>query len=339
MTTFVPDFNQLLKVLHCEKPDRPVLFELFMNMPLYERFAGHSVDSNDVLGYMKTEIDGFIGAGYDYATVSGSNFGFNRGSRPSKKTISLNDSSLIYDRESYEKYVWNDPDAYDYSHLEKIKPYLPENFKLMVMGPGGVLENVTRIVGYDNLCLMLYDDEDLAAEIFNQVGSRLLKYYQNSVGYDSVGLLMSNDDWGFNTQTFLTVEQMRKYVFPWHKKYVEVAHNADKPIVLHSCGNASEIMEDIIEDMGYDGKHSFEDNICPIEETYKQYGGRIALLGGIDIDFLTRSDEKAISERCEKMLKLAESKGGYALGSGNSIPEFIPYEKYYAMINEAYKLR
>ena len=35
-----PDFNQLLTVLRNEEPERPVLFELFMNVPLYELVNG-----------------------------------------------------------------------------------------------------------------------------------------------------------------------------------------------------------------------------------------------------------------------------------------------------------
>ena len=90
-------------------------------------------------------------------------------------------------------------------------------------------------------------------------------------------------------------------------------------------------MEDIICDMKFDGKHSYEDNIISAEEAYRRWGGRIAILGGIDVDFLIRSECGVITERCRKMLELAQEKGGYALGSGNSIPEYIPNEKYFAM--------
>ena len=203
--------------------------------------------------------------------------------------------------------------------------------KLMVSGPCGVLENVISIVGYDNLCLMLYDDPELVQAIFDRVGGILLEYYEKCVVYDTVGLLMLNDDWGFNTQTMLSVADMRKYVFPWHKRMVEAAHRNGKLAVLHSCGYMADIMEDVIEDMKFDGRHSYEDNIIPVEEAYRRWGGRIAILGGLDVDFLVRSTPEEIVARAKNMLRLAEEKGGYALGSGNSIPYYIPNEKYFAM--------
>jgi hypothetical protein len=35
-----PNFENLLKVLKMQKPDRPTLFEFFLNRPLYLRIAG-----------------------------------------------------------------------------------------------------------------------------------------------------------------------------------------------------------------------------------------------------------------------------------------------------------
>lgn len=65
---------------------------------------------------------------------------------------------------------------------------------------------------------------------------------------------------------------------------------------------------------------------------YDTYGRRVAIIGGIDLDFLIRSDADAIRKRCFGMLEKSYERGGYALGSGNSIPGYVPIEKYEAMI-------
>jgi uroporphyrinogen decarboxylase len=188
-------------------------------------------------------------------------------------------------------------------------------------------------VGYDNLCIMIYDEPELARQIFDDVGSRLLRYYQQIAGHDSVCALISNDDWGFKTQTMLSPADMRRYVFPWHKKIVEMSHIHNKPVILHSCGFHDDIMDDIIEDMKYDAKHSFEDAIQPIEEAYEKYKGRIALLGGLDLHFVCTKTPDEIRGRAVKMLERAAAAGGYALGTGNSVPEYVPDEGYFAMVD------
>ncbi len=326
-----PDFeNNLLRILQKKKPQRGTIYELFLNNEYYERLSGHSWDKKTELSYMQMVIDAMAAAGYDYAPYCGT-MHFPKKNRKRASTTSLNGSSTIYDWESYEKYVWPDPDAYDYSFLTKLGEYLPEGMKLCVRGPGGVIENVIDIVGYDNLCYMIYDEPELVQTIFDDVGSRLVKYYQNSVEADTVGFLCSNDDWGFNTQTFLSVKDMRKYVFPWHKKIVEVSHKAGKPCKLHSCGRFDEVITDIVDDIGYDGRHSYEDNIMPVEEAYELLQGKIAVMGGIDMSFITTASPDEIYKRSRAMLERSADRGGYVLGSGNSIPVYVPFENFLAM--------
>jgi len=332
---YQPDINELLRVLDKKRPSRPVLFELFMNPTVYKLLAGYKPDDDTVDAQNRVLIDAFHAGGYDYATIHASDFTFPVRARATQKTASLNDGFVITDEKSFEEYKWPDPEDFDYSPLDSLGKYMPDGMKLMVLGPCGVLENAIMLVGYENLCYMLIDEPDLVERIFTEVGTRLLKYYEIAAGHDAVGVVMVNDDWGFKTQTFLSPKDMRRFVFPWHKKIVETAHKNNKPAILHSCGYAGEIMDDIIDDIKFDGKHSYEDIILPVEENYKRWGSRISILGGMDVDFLIQSSPEDIRKRSDMMLDLAEEHGSYALGSGNSIPEYIPYDNYRAMIDAA----
>lgn len=336
-----PDFNNLLKVLDRKTPDRPTLFEFFLNVPLYEKLAGDEVVSKNQDwqwgSICSVTVNAFKNAGYDYLTCYGSDFRFPQEEVAHKATVSLNDSNLIYDRESFNAYDWPEPTSFDYSRLANAEEILPDGMKLIVWGPGGVLENIISLVGYESLCMMLIDNPSLAEDIFNAVGERFVKYYQLCAKYDSVGALISNDDWGFKTQTMLSPSDMRKYIFGWHRKIVEVIHQANKPAILHSCGNLDRVMDNIICDMKYDAKHSYEDNIEPIEAAYDRLSDRIALLGGIDLDFVCRSKPEQIKQRCQDMLDKSAKKGAYALGTGNSVPEYVPDENYFAMISTVFE--
>ncbi len=327
MRTREPDFSQLHRVLRREKPERPVLFELFMNWKVYERFGGLGW-TEDGRESTRRLIHAFAAGGYDYASTAASAFGFPTNAKPHAQTTTLNGNSVITDWASFEQYRWPDPEAHGNAGLDHALTYMPEGMKLMIMGPGGVLENVISLMGYDNLCFAVYEEPELVRRVFEEVGSRLVKYYAIAAPHPAVGMIMSNDDWGFNTQTMLSPAHMREYVFPWHRKIVETAHRYGKPIALHSCGCLTEVMDDII-GMGYDAKHSYEDNIMPVEECYRRWGDRIAILGGVDMDFLVRAPVEAIRQRCLALLAMGER--GYALGSGNSIPEYVPDEKYDAM--------
>ena len=329
-----PDYTQILKVLQKKVPDRPTLFEFFMNGTIYEELGGSEAPvRKDAYDNSRKVMYAFKNGGYDYVTCGASAFRFPSGERVSKSSYSINDGHVITDWESYEKYEWLDPDSYEAEVLDAIAPDLPEGMKIISGGPGGVLENAISLVGYDNLCIMIYDEPDLAKKIFEDIGSRLVRYYEYVAAHESTCAIISNDDWGFKTQTMLSPAHMREYVFPWHKKIVEVGHKQNKPVILHSCGFHADIMEDIIEDMGFDAKHSYEDTIQTVEDAYEQYKGRIAILGGIDVDFIFTRTPAEVAERSRRMIERSEKIGGYALGTGNSVPEFVPKENYYAMID------
>jgi uroporphyrinogen decarboxylase len=328
------DFRRIEKILRREPADRPVLFEFFLNGDLYAHLAGERPDPADPRSAARIAVRGFAAAGYDYATIN-CGLAFPHRDIHHESTRSLNDGAMITDRASFDAYPWPDVDACDYSLIDRLAPALDPGMKFIGYGPGGVLENVIQLTGYDNLCFMLADDPGLVEDVFAAVGSRLVRHYEILRQFRTVGALISNDDWGFKTQTMLSPEDMRRHVFPWHRRIVEAIHAAGLPAILHSCGNLRDVMDDIVDDMGYDAKHSYEDNIQPVEEAYEEYGARIAILGGIDLDFICRSTPAEIDARSRAMLARTAVRGGYALGSGNSIPGYVPVENYLAMIRAA----
>lgn len=177
-----PRFENLLKVLGRERPEWPTLFEFFLNQPFYEKLTGKELGEEGrdwKFGRLNPIVtEAFMRAGYDYVTVIATDMTFNAGEIEKKQTISLNAGHAISDRASFESYAWPEPDSDDYSDLEKAKDVLPEGMKVIVYGPCGVLENVIALVGFESLCMMLVDDAELAKDIFDAVGERLVRYYE-----------------------------------------------------------------------------------------------------------------------------------------------------------------
>jgi uroporphyrinogen decarboxylase len=336
---FQPDIELLYKVLRREKTERPVLFEFIINLELCREAAGLDVQPPPgTLDYYRMVMDAFRNLGYDYAPVytwKSGLFSFPKGEHDSLASRSQNQGALITDRESFESYPWPDAESGNYELYRQLSAYLPDGMKLLGFSNGGILENATDIVGFETLCMIYLTDPELTSEIFRNIGERLLKFYSIVASMDSVGACVVNDDWGFKTQTMFPPEMMEKYVFPYTRKIVEVIHANGKQAILHSCGNVKDIMDVIIDDLKLDGKHSFEDGIYPVEDAWDWWSGRIAIMGGIDVDYLARKTPEEIYMRSLRLLEKTSGTGGYALGSGNSIPDFIPRENYLAMLRAA----
>jgi len=59
------------------------------------------------------------------------------------------------------------------------------------------------------------------------------------------------------------------------------------------------------------------------------------VLGGIDVDILAAGTPEQVRKRARTLIEVCGSRGRYAVGSGNSIPSYIPVENYLAMVDEA----
>lgn len=328
-----PDFENLLAVLRREAPSRPTLFE-FIGAP--QVMLGEEPVEGPREEKLHQAFRCYLENGYDFTPIPAWLTGFLtfvQGERHKEASVSQNEGGLIKNEADFESYPWPDPDAADYDQVLDWAQMLPDGARFIAMSPAGVMENLTDLVGFEDLCFMIADEPGLVDRIAEAIGSRLYRYYERLLTHDSIGACMVNDDWGFKTQTMLSPADMRRYVFPWHKKIVELIHQAGRPALLHSCGNLTYVWDDIIDDIGYDGKHSWEDAILPVEEAYATYGERIAILGGLDMDFLCRESPDAIAGRCRGLLDLSREKGGYALGTGNSIAPYIPRASFRAIVD------
>jgi uroporphyrinogen decarboxylase len=242
-------------------------------------------------------------------------------------------SGPIANPEDIEKYNWPDISKVDFSQLDWYEKNLPKDMGLYHTIDVG--EIVRDLMGYENMCISLFERPEFVDELCRRVGE-----YQFSLGktlcqYKCVAAVYGSDDYGFKTSLLWDPQTIRTRFLPWHTKYAEHAHSKGKLYLLHSCGKLDEIMDDIIDTVKADAKHSFEDVITPVTEAKKLWENRISLLGGLDVDFMTRSDEQAIRKRVRETLDICMPGGGYCLGLGNWVTSYIPPENYLVLLDEA----
>jgi len=233
----------------------------------------------------------------------------------------------------FERFPWPEPDELASEDLAWYEGNLPDGMCVVTL-TGQFSEFLTWLMGYETLCYALYDNRKLVRAISDRLIEIYGKVIARVLDFPRVEMVMGSDDMGFKTGTLISPEDLREFVLPGHKRLADMAHDAGKPYLLHSCGNLEAIMEDLIDYVGIDAKHSFEDAIMPVVDVKQTYGDRIAVLGGMDVDFLCRADEEAVRKRTRATLEQCMPGGGYCLGTGNSVANYIPLENYLAMLDE-----
>jgi len=349
-----PDIEHFVRVVRGEeRPKRPPLAELFLDHEVEREIAQSHLGlqwvepapGRDAMqAYLRNRTEVYYRMGYDYIRVSGGvdfpgdyldaadTAGLSRGNRHWANET----RGPIASWEDFEKYPWPEPAKAELWPYEYAAAHLPEGMGLLVCPTSGFLEiPLDTLLGYQNLCYLVYEQPDLVRAVFQRVGEIICAMYERLLGLPNLYGFFQGDDMGFKTGTLVSPSHLREYVLPWHKKLAALAHQHGLVYLLHSCGNLDAIAPDLVDDVGIDARHSFEDEGNSVIDFKRRYGGRVAVLGGVDVDKLARLPEPALRAHVRTIIDACMPGGRFALGSGNTVCNYVPLKNYFAMVEEA----
>lgn len=334
-----PDFDVFAAVLRRERPPRVPVIELAIHREVMAALLDDPMLSTaDELTLAATNVTLCHRLGFDAVKVSAEiPFGLQRLIANDPSTLSSSSREWadehdgpITSLDDFELHPWPSKEDIDFRPVDVAAEALPHGMKLLGFS-GGVLEFAMDLLGMQKFMLATRRDPELVAATLNRVGETIHGVFERYCQNDAVGALWLGDDLGHKHGLLVRPELLREHVFPWYARFAELAHKHNRPFILHSCGNNLDVMPEII-DCGIDAKHSFEDQICPVEQFYERFHDRVAVLGGIDVHLLSSGTPEAIRDRVRTVMNAVAATGGYACGSGNSIPNYVPAENFVAML-------
>ena len=342
-----PSFDRFLKVLRRQgEPDRVPFAELFHDQEIMLAIQGRPDGAGDELDRVTAWwVKFWRDHGYDYVSQR-VDFGFTREGLATADTARLSRGQRTWVDEAkgpitnwqeFEAYTWPQVTPASFRTMEATAKHLPDGMKIIAMLPGGPLENLSFLMGFETFSYALVDQPDLVAALTAKIGEILIKVVEHTSTMEAVGAQWINDDMGFKGGTLCSPAALRELVFPTQKRICEIIHASGKPVLLHSCGKLDQIMDELIDRVGIDAKHSFEDVIMPVWEAKQRWGTRLSLLGGVDMDVLARGTEQDVRAYTRKCIERCAPGGGWALGSGNTVANYVPVANFLAMLDEGWQ--
>lgn len=338
---FKPDYHNIVKCARNIEAERLPLYEHNVSFEKIGEIEGVDMmslfrgDEKDIHEFFRVYSKFFREHGYDVITFEQCICEIYPGGG------ALENGSMtpaIQDEEDFRAYPWDELEEYYFrknaKYFRALRDEMPEGMKAIGGVGNGIFECVQDLTGYQNLCYIAADDEELYQALFRKVGEinlRIWKRFMQEFG-DVYCVLRFGDDLGYKSNTMLSTEDIRNLILPAYKPIVDLVHSYDKPFLLHSCGKIFSVMDDLIDIVGIDAKHSNEDQIAPFSVWVENYGDRIGNFGGIDVNALCGFDRKELKEYILDVIAKSKNHGGFAIGTGNSIPYYVPTEKYLDMI-------
>ena len=333
-----PDIDALIKTLRNEKAEFIPIAELGVHPVIKEKFIGKKILT------ITDEIEFWYKAGYDYVKLQ-PKIDFNPAKIKTNTNITYNDDGTVFRNwasegngvitslKEFEKYEFPELNEIDYQKFDEAKINLPEG--MGIVGQYGDIFTMTwEMMGFENFSLALFEDDELIKMINEKIGHIVVNMFENMSQIDEVKALWYSDDIAYANGLMVSPESLDKYFFPWLKKIGDIAKSVNKPLIYHSDGILFDVMNKII-DCGVNALHPIEPKAMNIVDVKEQIGDKLCLIGNIDVDLLARGTKEEVIKNVLFNIENVGMNGGYCVGSGNSIPEYVNFENYVAMIETA----
>jgi uroporphyrinogen decarboxylase len=143
---------------------------------------------------------------------------------------------------------------------------------------------------------------------------------------------------GFKEKPFMSPAMYKDLLFPAHKRLFDWSHSRNMPVIVHSCGYVEPLIPGLIE-AGIDCLQPLEVKAgMDLVKLKKEFGDRIAFIGGIDVRTLIANDLEDVQTELEKKVPVAMQNSGYILQVDHSVPDQVDYETFKFFIEKGLQI-
>lgn len=243
----------------------------------------------------------------------------------------------VKSKEELANYKWPDPN--EPAILEPIKglidKYQKDYFIIVDLSSTLIEAAYAHIMGTQNFFLYLFDEPELIGgvldgltEYYTEIGKKAI-----NMGIDMIRV---GDDIGAQQSMMISPKQWRELAKPrldyMFKEFRKA--NPDIFIKLHSCGDYSPVLPDMVE-LGVDlsGLMQPTGGLKDQVGIKQKYGNDLALIGGFDVQrMLPRGSVEDVRKGVLEVMKNMAVGGGYIFSPSHYILADVPIQNIYAMI-------
>ena len=202
----------------------------------------------------------------------------------------------------------------------------------LIVNQGPLFSGIWRVMGMEAFSVACVENPRLIEAIADKLGELCVNIAESCLQREWVGAYWLGDDIAYTTGLMVSPKFLRQYVFPYYKRIGDLCHRYGKPLIWHSDGNHTAVLDDII-DCGVSAVHPVEPSSVDAFELKRQYGDRLTFIGGMDVDLMSRGTPETVAETTHRLLEQLVPGGGFVAGGGNSIPKYVPLENYNAFLD------
>ena len=222
---------------------------------------------------------------------------------------------------------------------QKAEQYRAAGFAVVLKDPfAGIFEMAQRIVGMENLLVMMASDAALAGVLFEKLAGLKLSFWEMALPRlaDAVDVISHADDYGTQESQLISPRMYRQQIKPhWQVVLGRVRALAPQArLFFHSCGNVRPLIPDFIE-MGVEILNPVHIRAQGMEPAAlkRDFGDALSFWGGgVDTQgVLPYGTPDQVRDDVRRNLDALALGGGYVFNTVHNIQADVPAENMIAM--------
>jgi uroporphyrinogen decarboxylase len=228
------------------------------------------------------------------------------------------------------------PDPEEVMELDEIPSFIEKNNDKFIIGAIGfsLYERAWIIRGIEPVLQDFLMNQPFIEELFDKIidfnlaiTKRLCRFPIDAFHY--------GDDWGQQHGLIMGADLWRKIFKKRLRILYDAVHNAGLPVSIHSCGDITEIIPDLIE-IGVNMITPLQAEALDFSFLKREYGKDLTFWGGIStqktLPFGTPDD---VRKEIRQTINILGKGGGYILAPSHELQKDVPLENMLAFIDEA----
>lgn len=305
----------------------------------------------ELTGEELTKTAGYLGIDKDqFSSWAGNHIekvGCNIGGRSVREGYFMDEFGVIWNRSGLDKDIgivdevhMKDPDYGSYVFPEpdtgKIHQIIDgfvatgrDTYKFAKIGMA-YYERAWSLRGMENLLSDFLLEPAFVEGLFDRILQYNLAIVDAALGHEIDGFYFG-DDYGQQTGMVMSPAVWRKFIKPGLAELFGRVKRSGKTVALHSCGNISEIIGDLI-DIGLDVYQTLQPEVYDIEKIKREYGNDLAFWGGISTQkLLPYATPVELKAAVRKTIAILGEGGGYIAAPTHQVPADVPPENIAAL--------
>lgn len=197
-------------------------------------------------------------------------------------------------------------------------------------------ERPWEIRGMTNLLMDYYTAPEQVHKLYAALCETYLGYLRRAIREIQPDGFWTSDDLGHQTNLFMRPATFREFLKPYYQRIGGLLKEHHIHWWLHSCGNNTPILEDLIE-VGLTVFHPVQKGTMDEKAIAEKYGDRLTFLAGFDVQHvLQEADPGGVRAEVRFVMDtFNRPDGGLCIAAGNGIVSGTPFENIEAFLDEA----